>query len=211
MKQLLVERVSTITVPKSTIVESIQKNDGKLIIRNVLLQRADTPNRNKRVYPKRVLERELENYSSKIRERRAFSELDHPESNVVNLKNVCQAIIDARWVGNEIRGDVEILNTPSGNIVKEILLAGFRVGQSSRGMGSVEPLKESGDEDMVEVQDDFELVTLADVVSDESTHDANMMLGENRIYSPQVDFNYKRANDLIRDIMCELGQQCCFK
>ena len=210
MKKLLVEHISTIHVPKPLLIESIQKNDGKLIVRNVLLQRADTPNQNKRVYPKRILERELDRYSAKIAERRAFSELDHPDSNTVNLKNVCQAIIDARWSGNEIYGDVEILNTPSGNIVKEILLAGYRVGQSSRGLGSVEPLTE-GEDDLVEVQDDFELVTLADVVSDESTHGANMMLGESRLLVPDTDLKYDKVNKLITEIRCELSGICCIK
>ena len=129
-------------------------------------------------------------------------------SNIVNLKNVCQAIIDARWNGNEIRGDVEILNTPSGNIVKEILLAGFRVGQSSRGLGSVEPLHEGGDDEIVEVQDDFELVTLADVVSDESTHGANMAISENKIMDTKQVFKYARANELIREILCEISGVC---
>lgn len=210
MKQLLIEHVSTIQVPKSSLVESIQKNDGKLILRNVLLQRADTPNANKRVYPKRVLERELNKYSSKIQERRAYGECDHSNENIVNLKNVCQAIIDANWIGNEIRGDVQILNTPAGNIIKEILLAGFRVGQSSRGLGSVEPLNEEDDE-IVEVQDDFELVTLADAVSDESTHGANMIVGENKLLIPNVNSKYSKANTLMREIMCELSGVCCLK
>lgn len=211
MRQLLVENVSTIQVPKPQLIESISKNDGRLIIKNVLLQRADTPNANKRVYPKRILDRELGKYQSKIHERRAFGELDHPESNLVNLKNVCQGILDARWVGNEVYGDVEIFNTPSGNIIREILLAGFRVGQSSRGLGSVEPLSESGEDDLVEVQDDFEFVTLADAVSDESTHGANMILmGESKQYDPD-NGKYYRANKLITEILCELSNTCCYK
>ena len=208
MKILLVEHTSTIQYQKSSLVESIQKNDGKLILRNVLLQRADAPNANKRVYPKRVLDRELDRYSSKIQERRAYGECDHSNENIVNLKNVCQAIIDAKWVGNEIRGDVQILNTPSGNIIKELLLAGFRVGQSSRGLGSVEPIME-GEDDIVEVQDDFELVTLADAVSDESTHGANMIMGESKLILP--DNEYGKVNELIRDIICEMSGICCLK
>lgn len=210
MKKLLVEHVSTIQVPKSSLVESIQKNNGRLIVRNVLLQRADTPNQNKRVYPKRILERELDKYFDKIHSKKAFGELDHPDSNIVNMKNVCQAIMDARWNGNEIYGDVEIFNTPSGNIVREILLAGYRVGQSSRGLGSVEPLNEN-DDDLVEVQDDFEFVTLADVVSDESTHNANMTLGESRIVTSTVNLKYDKINKLITEIRCDLSGICCIK
>lgn len=209
MKQLLIERISNIEVPKSTLIESMNGNDGRLILRNVLLQRADTPNKNKRIYPKNALDRALSEYFAKISEKRAFGELDHPmgnDANVVSLKNVCQVIKDAYWKGNEIRGDVEVLNTPSGNIIKEILLAGYRVGQSSRGLGSVNPLKEGGD-DLVEVQDDFEFLSLSDAVSDPSTHNADMILGEN--YKPIQPTN--KIDILVRDIICELSGVCCIK
>jgi len=208
MKQLLVERISNIEIPKTELIESMNGNNGRLILRNVLLQRADTPNKNRRVYGRAVLDKALNEYFVKIREKKAFSELDHPsnsdDANVVSLKNVCQAIKDAYWKGNEIRGDVEILNTPSGNIVKEILLAGYRVGQSSRGLGSVNPLRE-GEDDLVEVQDDFEFLTLADCVSDPSTHNADMIIGESS--NPIVPSN--KIDSLIRDIICELSNKCC--
>lgn len=210
MKQLLIEHTSIIGVERPQLIESIQNNDGRLILRNVLLQRADAPNRNKRVYPRRILERELKLYENKIAEKRAFGELDHPESNIVNLKNACQAIIDVKWKGNEVYGDIEVLKTPSGNIIREILLAGYRVGQSSRGLGSVEPLKEGDDDEMVEVQDDFELVTLSDCVSDESTIGANMIV-TNESYSPRANSRYQNANLIMQEILCELGQVCCIK
>lgn len=209
-KQLLIEHTTLIGIERPTLIESIQKNNGRLILKNVLLQRADQPNRNHRIYPKRILEREINLYSNKIKEKRAFGELDHPESNVVNLKNVCHAIIDVNWKGNEVYGDVEILPTPSGNIVREILLAGFRVGQSSRGLGSVEPLREGDDDEMVEVQEDFELVTLSDCVSDESTIGANMIAsGLHESYAPKINNRYASANSIMQEILCELGQQCC--
>lgn len=207
MKKLLIEYNSTLQIEKPKLIESIDRNNGKLILKNVLLQRADRPNRNSRVYPKRILERELQNYSKKIAEKRAFGELDHPDTSIVNLKNVCQAILDVKWKGNDVYGDVEILKTPSGNIIKEILLAGFRVGQSSRGMGSVEPLNEGDEDGIVEVQDDFELVTLADCVSDESTFGANMKLHESKNYQPAAQKNY--ADQLLQSIICDLGGQCC--
>lgn len=207
MKKLLIEHTSVIGIERPTLLESIDRNDGRLILRNVLLQRADTPNRNRRIYPKRILERELNLYGQKIKERRAFGECDHPESNVVNLKNVCQAIIDVNWKGNEVYGDVEVLNTPSGNIIKEILLAGFRVGQSSRGLGSVESIDGNEDEDVVEVQEDFELVALADAVSDESTYGANMRINEQ--YDREENEKSKKINQLMREIRCEISGQCC--
>jgi len=212
MKRLLIEHTTLIWVERPTLVESIQKNDGRLILRNVLLQRADVPNRNKRVYPKRILEREISLYEKKIRERRAFGELDHPESNVVNLKNVCHAIVDVSWKENEVYGDVEVLPTPSGNIVRNILLAGFRVGQSSRGLGSVKPIREGEDDEIVEVQDDFELVTLSDCVSDESTIGANMITSEiHESYRPKTTSRYHTANLIMQEIICELSGVCCIK
>lgn len=205
MKKLLIEHTSVIGIERPTLLESIDRNNGRLILRNVLLQRADTPNRNSRIYPKRILEREINLYSKKIEEKRAFGECDHPESNVVNLKNVCQAIIDVNWKGNEVYGDVEILNTPSGNIIKEILLAGFRVGQSSRGLGSVESI-DGNEDDVVEVQEDFELVALADAVSDESTYGANMRINEQ--YDREENEKSKKINQLLREIRCEISGVC---
>ena len=112
-------------------------------------------------------------------------------------------------------GDVEILNTPSGNILKEILLAGYVPGISSRGMGSVESLMEGDDPEVVEVQDDFEMLCW-DAVSDPSTHKAYFKeIRENR----QVIRNggkvqvkpETKVNELLREIFCELGNQCCLK
>lgn len=213
MKKLLIERTSLIEVEKPILLESMSKNGGRLIIKNVLLQRADTPNKNKRIYGKSILDNALNEYFVKIKEKRAFSELDHPAAddlaNVISLKNVCQAIQDAYWNGNELRGDVEVLNTPSGNIVKEILLAGYRVGQSSRGLGSVEPLREGEDSEIVEVQDDFEFLTLADCVSDPSTHNADMIMGEN--YKPSKQIHENNVDALIQSILCEMSGICCIK
>lgn len=213
-KQLLIERTGVISVPRPVIIESLEKNNGRLIVKNVLLQRADTPNKNRRVYPRKVLERELNEYFKKIRAGNAFSELDHPtqepDCNTVSLKNVCQAIVDARWKGNEIYGDLEVFEEGHGAKVREWLLKGYRVGQSSRGLGSVKPLRE-GDDDLVEVEDDFEIITLADCVSDPSTHDADMSIGEGRDRnntflheSRIITQQYTRANDLLAEIMLDL-------
>ena len=216
-KQLLIERTGVISVPRPMIIESLEKNNGRLIVKNVLLQRADTPNKNRRVYPKRILERELNEYFKKIRSGNAFSELDHPtqepDCNTVSLKNVCQAIVDDRWKGNDIYGDLGIFDEGYGEQVRDWLLKGYRVGQSSRGLGSVEPLRE-GDNDLVEVQDDFEIITLADCVSDPSTHDADMNIGEGRVNNNDFLYEhlttripaekYIRANDLLTGILMDL-------
>jgi hypothetical protein len=219
MKKLLIERTSHIEVPTVSLQESIDKNNGRLIIRNVLLQRADTPNKNKRVYPKRVLERELNTYfKEQIKNNCAYGHLDHPSNedpngSVVLLERACQIILDAKWRGNDIIGDIEVLQTPLGNIVRNILLAGHRVGQSSRGLGSVEPLRE-GDDEIVEVQDDFSLIVLADCVSNPSTFNADMSLKENEFINENTiisTYKTSKIDLLIQDIICDLSGICCMK
>lgn len=203
MKKLLIEHTSSITIPKVEIMESIKKNDGKLIIKNVLLQKADTPNRNRRVYPKSVLDKALNEYSNKIANKTGFGELDHPindDANTVSLKYTCQAIADAYWIGNELRGDVEILDTRCGRDVKAILLAGYRVGQSSRGLGSTTPF-EGGEELLETVSDDFELITLADSVSDPSTINADMIYTESRKISNKKIFIPSSIDQLFDNIL----------
>jgi len=151
--------------------ESIKTN-GKLIVKGVL-QRAEAINQNKRVYPKETLMREAKKYTAtQIKERRALGELDHPDSSVVNLNNVSHNIMEMHWNGDDLVGTVEVLGTPSGNILKELFKSGIKLGISSRGLGSVKEVNEdSGEEDTVEVQPDFELIAF-DFVSNPSTHGA---------------------------------------
>ena len=134
MKQVLID-VMPFEFKKSALNESLQ--DGKLFVSGVL-QRADAKNQNGRVYPVDVLKREAEKYMDNfVKQRRAMGELDHPESSVVNLKNVSHNIVDMGWDGKDLVGTVEILPTPSGNILKDLLKAGILLGISSRGLGSV--------------------------------------------------------------------------
>ena len=216
MKGLLID-ILPIKLERSQITESIGKNNGRLIIPNMVIQRADKPNKNQRVYPRSILEREMSKVMNGIKQagsRGLIGELDHPESNVINLKNACNGILDYRWKGNDMLGDVEILNTPSGNILKEILLAGYVPGISSRGLGSVESVTDDYDSDVVEVQEDFELLTF-DSVSDPSTHNAYFKevvdrgLHESR--QVRTSDKYDRANQLITEIICEISGVCCLK
>lgn len=211
MKKVLIETFP-IRIEKSTILESMRKNDSRIVIPNMIIQRADVPNRNKRIYGRPLLEREASKVMSGARQagsRGVLGELDHPESNVINLKNACLGVLDYRWKGNDMLGDVEILNTPSGNILKEILQAGYVPGISSRGLGSVENLYESDDPEVVEVQEDFELLCW-DGVSDPSTHQAYFKeIRENFESKKPMSTNHK-ANQLISEILCELGNQCCW-
>ena len=174
---------------------------GRTIVKGVL-QRAEAPNQNERVYPKQILMREAKKYETLIKERRALGELDHPESSVINLKNVSHNIREIHWDGNDLMGTVEILPTPSGNILKELLKAGILLGISSRGMGSVSQRRGGG----VEVGEDFELIGW-DFVSNPSTHGAFMtpMNESKQIKVSEVCGNYCKAHDLIREIITELS------
>ena len=172
-KQLLVD-VRPFNVSTDKINESISENNGKLIVKGVL-QRAESKNQNGRVYPREVLLKEVAKYlENQVTERRALGELDHPESAVVNLNNASHNIIEMHWDGDDLMGTVEVLSTPAGNILKELFKSGIKLGISSRGLGSVEPVNETeGEEDTVEVQPDFELIAF-DFVSNPSTQGAFM-------------------------------------
>ena len=172
-KKLLVD-VRPFEISRQKIDESIKENDGRLIVKGVL-QRAESKNQNGRVYPREVLLKEVSKYlEEQVSERRALVELDHPESSVVNLNNASHNVIEMHWDGDDLLGTVEVLSTPSGNILKELFKSGIKLGISSRGLGSVEPVNEKNGEDgTVEVQPDFELIAF-DFVSNPSTHGAFM-------------------------------------
>ena len=172
-KQLLVD-VRQFKISRKQIDESIKENSGRLIVKGVL-QRAESKNQNGRVYPRDVLLKEVSKYlENQVTERRALGELDHPDSSVVNLNNASHNVIEMHWDGDDLLGTVEVLSTPSGNILKELFRSGIKLGISSRGLGSVEPVNEADGEDgTVEVQPDFELIAF-DFVSNPSTHGAFM-------------------------------------
>ena len=170
-KKLLVD-VRPFEISRQKIDESIKENNGRLIVKGVL-QRAESKNQNGRVYPREVLLKEVSKYlDEQVAERRALGELDHPESSVVNLNNASHNVIEMHWDGDDLLGTVEVLSTPAGNILKELFKSGIKLGISSRGLGSVEPMRE-GEGDTVEVQPDFELIAF-DFVSNPSTHGAFM-------------------------------------
>ena len=190
MAQLLVD----VTPFKPTIRES-KTRPGVFEVEGVM-QRASAENQNGRVYKKEILERECSKYMKEFVERgNAFGELDHPESPVVSLKNASHVVKDLWWKGDDLMGKVELLNTPAGNIVKEIIKAGHTIGISSRGTGSVQQTNEG----TLEVQPDFELVCW-DFVSNPSTHGAFMnpiALQEGKIKVSK----YTNLDSIINDIL----------
>lgn len=128
-----------------------------------ICQKAGTKNGNGRVYRKETLQREIENYQNAIRERRSLGELDHPDDSVINLKNASHLVTKMWWEGENVMGKIEVLNTPSGNILKSLVKSGIKLGISSRGLGSTK--QEKG---QTIVEDDFQLICF-DMVSEPST------------------------------------------
>lgn len=170
-----------------------------------LMQRAEAKNQNGRRYRRQLLERECKKYIENfVTIGNAYGELDHPESPIVSLKNASHIVKKLWWEGDNLMGTVELLNTPSGNIVKEIVAAGHAIGISSRGTGSVQQTNEG----VLDVQDDFELVCW-DFVSNPSTHGAFMSpkaLQEGVSYA-KAD-KYGKINNLIREIICSTTCEC---
>jgi len=170
--------------------ESKDKNDGKIILKGVL-QRSDTLNQNGRVYPQSILDREVTNYQKFIKENRALGECDHPESSVVELKNVSHIVREAYMDGEVVYGSIEILSTPSGKIVQSLIESGVTLGISSRGVGSTK-IKEGNQI----VQDDFQLICF-DMVSEPSTPGA-FMLRESKILASDLDKSFNSTDKIDR-------------
>jgi len=149
-------------IDKDLLTES--EKAGKPLVMTGILQKADTLNRNGRVYPYDILKREADKYMELVENHTAGGELDHPDSAVVSLANVSHRISEMWWQGKDLYGKVIIAEeTPAGKILKGLLKSGFMLGISSRGVGSV---KSQGDQDIV--QEDFELIAF-DFVSSPST------------------------------------------
>jgi len=185
-----------ITLDKKTISESRQLNDGKLLLKGII-QRANTLNQNGRIYPQTILEREIMNYQKLIQENRAMGECDHPESSVVELKNVSHIVREARMQGEDVYGIIEILDTPSGKIIQNLIESGITLGISSRGVGST---RRQGDAQIV--QDDFQLICF-DMVSEPSTPGAFMLREGKTINKKELD-NFFTKTDKIDRIFNEI-------
>lgn len=161
------------------------------------LQEAEVQNGNGRVYPKKILEREMKNYMMLVKESRALGELDHPDDSVINLKNASHMVTDAWWDGNNVMGKVKVLNTPSGKILQQLVNDGVKLGISSRALGSV---NESNGQTVV--QEDLQLICF-DFVSEPSTPNAYMALQEAkniRIETDIFDKKYK-LNRMLNEIL----------
>ena len=167
---------------------------GGGMILSGIMQKADTQNGNGRIYPMEVLQREVTNYSKLVKERRALGELDHPDDSVITLSRASH-MVTAIWMeGKDVKGKIKVLNTPSGQVLQELVKANVNVGISSRGMGSV---SESAGQTIVE--DDFQLICF-DMVSEPSTPGAFMMK-EAKNYDNKVFTKSDRINRLLNGVL----------
>jgi len=146
-----------------------KKDGGKNYFIEGIFMQANTKNRNGRIYPQEILQKEAKRYNTEfIQKKRAFGELGHPDGPTVHLERVSHMIEELQEVEQNFMGRAKILDTPYGRIVKNLIDEGARLGVSSRGMGSLKPVKDG----IQEVQGDFYLATAADIVADPSAPDA---------------------------------------
>jgi len=172
--------------------ERAGNRDGTHLILAGKIQMCNEQNGNGRVYPQGVLEREIKNYGKLVKERRSLGELDHPDESVINLKNASHLITDVWWEGNSVMGKLKILDTPAGQIAKQLVAGGVQLGISSRGLAST---RQQGGVTMVE--DDFQLLCF-DLVSEPSTTGA-FLVAENKIKTHLTKAD--RINRALNDIL----------
>ena len=190
--EVITEVVKPAQITEDSAGNKIEMPAVKKVTMKGILQKADTLNQNGRIYPLKVLEREVRNYQKFIIENRALGELDHPDSSVVNLKNASHIVKDARIENGVVYGSVEILNTPSGKILQSLVESGVKLGISSRGVGST---KKQGDYQVV--QDDFQLICW-DYVSEPSTPGAFMIAESKRINESELKSVFTRSDRIDR-------------
>ena len=188
MKQLLISENIPINITPQQINESLKNNNGTLILKNIILQRADAKNQNGRVYPKSILTEQARIYNeNNVKIRNAIGELDHPEESTVSLQRGAININRMWWKGNDLMGDVEVLtNLPNGKILEGYLKHKITIGISSRGLGSVKDVNNE-----IEVQEDYEIISF-DCVSTPSTQKAYLTLNESKKHT-KISTEYTKA------------------
>ena len=177
-------------------VQPSKSSDGIVTMKGII-QKAQQPNANNRIYPRPILEREDAKYQELIGERRALGELDHPDSPIVQLENVSHLVTETKWDGDDLLGTVEVLDTPKGQILEKLIGRDIKLGISSRGLGSTSRTNEGYDM----VEDDFNLVCY-DMVSNPSTSGAYMNLQESREYKTLISQNrIVLLDEILNDIL----------
>jgi hypothetical protein len=170
--------------------------EGKMIMTGVI-QRANARNGNGRIYSEKILKREMTRYDNIVKERMALGELDHSDTTSIMLEKVSHVVTQTWWNGNDVMGKIEVLNTPRGKILQELVNANIKIGISSRGTGSV---RESKDGTIVE--DDFNLVCF-DIVSEPSTHGAYMHRQDENLKENKIN----TIDTIIQEILQRKGNR----
>lgn len=206
MSNILKEYYPLVLTPQQLNEAMDTVSGGPMMIKKILLQKANTENRNRRIYPRNVLEREINKYNSDmVKTRRALGELDHTENMTVNLKNASHIITEMWWEGDEVYGNIEILDGeefPAGRIAAGLLRRKIPVGISSRALGSV---TEANGVSMV--NDDLALGCF-DLVSYESTIGSTLNLNEGAVVKSN---KYDKLDQIIYDIICNNSGACACK
>lgn len=194
MGQRLLREFISLTYDPKVLREDAEKNGGRMTLKGIF-QKAECLNQNGRIYPRQILQREVENYMKAVRENRAMGCLDHPDSSIVELNDVSHIIRELWWEGNDLMGRMEVLDTPKGKILRTLLESGVMVGVSSRGVGSTSKDEARGAE---VVQDDFSIVCW-DAVSEPSTPGAYPMMEgkEARVVMTRADRIYRALNAIV--------------
>ena len=192
-QKLLVEQ--NLLYYDNELIKEAHDSSKPLVLRHVTLQQVNSKNQNGRIYPRKIFTKEVVRYQKEfVEQNRALGELDHPESPIVNLRNVCANVTKIDMNGDSVVGDMQILSTPAGNIVRELVKNNIRLGVSSRGVGTVKNVNE----DTLEVQEDYSLICF-DVVSNPSTPGA--FINESIDPIPQLVVN---IDSLIYDFLAEI-------
>jgi hypothetical protein len=197
MKQVLIE-TTLFKINPTQLTEGFKTPAGNPLVVGVLAT-AGIKNGNSRYYSPDIWRREIDKYKVIVKENRATGELDHPDSSIINLKNVSHIIRDIYWDGDDVMGKIEILPTATGNILKALIENGVVCGVSSRGEGSLKPMNGG----MMEVQDDFTLICW-DFVSTPSNPGSYMHLVKEGIEEFKLD-KYNKVNLLLTEILCANG------
>lgn len=198
VKSKLLTTYMPLEITKESLNEAKRNSEGRIVLKGIM-QRADAVNQNGRIYPRHILEREVENYQRLVDDNRAVGELNHSDSSTLALDKLCLVVKKMWWENNDLRGEIELLNTPPGKIAQTLVEDGIKLGISSRGVGSV---YKEGDYSIV--GDDFLLISF-DLVVDPSTSNA-FMIAEGKEIEFNVDNHLNSADKVHRLLSSALNR-----